>query len=275
MKPKSFRTGRPHSSPNTNVGPDLRHLRNPHSALAALKNRPNDCRALFVSDLLPNKPVRLEPAWQSVFELAQKLAIPIADSPFISKNTLPSPGATRGGGRPHSGPELSVRDKQPIPLNSLLDAGDEGDRGIWLALDCIQDPQNLGAVFRLAGFFGVKGILLLQDRSVNLTDVVYDVSCGGVECVPFAVEVNLSRSLEAAKDRGFWILGTSEHAKKSVYDCKLDRKWILVLGNEESGMRKLTSERCDLLVSLPAFGGVPSLNVATAAASILSHLRTE
>lgn len=272
MKPKSFRPGRPHSNAKSNVGPDLRHLRNPHSALAALKNRPNDCRELFVPDLSANKPVRLEPAWQSVFELAQEMGLSITDAPLISKNIFSSQGPNRGG-RPHSGPELTVMDKQPIPLSRLLEGADEGGGGIWMALDCIQDPQNMGAIFRLAGFFGVRGILLLQDRSVNLTDVVYDVSCGGVECVPFAVEVNLSRSLEMAKERGFWILGTSEHAKESVYGCKLDRKWILVLGNEESGMRKLTSERCDLLVSLPAFGGVPSLNVATAAASILSHLR--
>jgi 23S rRNA (guanosine2251-2'-O)-methyltransferase len=162
-----------------------------------------------------------------------------------------------------------VEPPSPIPLELLFQAG-EGDKGLWLALDQVQDPQNLGALFRLAGFFGVRGILLTKDRSAPVNATVCDVAAGGAEHVPFSVVANLAQSLEKAQENSIWVLGTCERADVSIYTVARDRHWMLVLGNEGSGLRRLTRERCDQLVSLPPFGPVPSLNVATAAAACLA-----
>jgi 23S rRNA (guanosine2251-2'-O)-methyltransferase len=159
-----------------------------------------------------------------------------------------------------------VEPPSPLPLEKLWQVA-EGERGLWLALDQIQDPQNLGALFRLAGFFGVKGIVLTKDRSASVNATVCDISAGGAEHVPFAVVANLAQAMEKAQENQIWVLGTCERADSSIYT-------VLVLGNEGTGLRRLTRDRCDQLVSLPPQGPVPSLNVATAAAACLAVMMT-
>jgi 23S rRNA (guanosine2251-2'-O)-methyltransferase len=144
---------------------------------------------------------------------------------------------------------------------------------VWLALDSLQDPQNLGAIFRSASFFGVKGIIMTTERSAPMTSVVYDISCGGVESIPFVPVINLQRAFEKAKESGLWILGTSEHARDSVKKIESDRPWLLVVGNEEKGIRRLTEESCDMMCTIPTHSkGVTSLNVSVATGILLSHL---
>jgi 23S rRNA (guanosine2251-2'-O)-methyltransferase len=144
--------------------------------------------------------------------------------------------------------------------------------GLWLALDCVQDPHNLGAVFRSAAFFGVRGILLTRDRSAPLSAVVYDVASGGMESVPFASPPNLDRALKTARDAGLWILGAAEEAKHDVSRVPRDRPWLLVLGNEESGLRRLTRENCDDLCRITSHGEVGSLNISAAGAVLMANL---
>jgi 23S rRNA (guanosine2251-2'-O)-methyltransferase len=157
-----------------------------------------------------------------------------------------------------------------VPLENLFSTEDA--RGLWLALDQVQDPQNLGALFRLAGFFGVRGIVLTKDRSASVNATVCDVAAGGAEYVPFAVVANLAQALERAQQSSIWVLGTCERSESSIYEIRRDRHWMLVMGNEGNGMRRLTREKCDQLVSLPPQGLVPSLNVAAAAAACLAVL---
>lgn len=144
--------------------------------------------------------------------------------------------------------------------------------GLWLALDTLQDPQNVGAIFRTAGFFGIRGIVLSRDRSAPLNGTVYDVSAGGVEAVPFCVVPNLSRALDQARKHGLWRLGTSERAKEPLESILPDRPWLVVLGNEEKGLRRLTLDNCDVVCGIPSRGAVTSLNVSVAAAVVISHL---
>ena len=114
---------------------------------------------------------------------------------------------------------------------------------------------------------------MTQDRAASLTSVVYDVASGGVEAVPFAVEKNLRRSLELAKRAGVWVLGTSEHATRDVAEVPVDRPWLLVLGNEETGLRRLTRETCDEVCRItPRAEGVTSLNVSVAAGILIAAL---
>jgi 23S rRNA (guanosine2251-2'-O)-methyltransferase len=178
----------------------------------------------------------------------------------------------REGGR--AGPEASVKERAPVTFEALYARrGGEAGPGLWLALDSLQDPHNVGSIFRSAAFFGVRGIVMTSDRAAPLSAVVYDVASGGVEAVPFAVETNLRRALQAAKDAGLWILGSSEHATKAIEDVPRDRPWLLVLGNEEYGLRRLTLETCDEVCQIPPKGdAVTSLNVSVAAGILIATL---
>jgi 23S rRNA (guanosine2251-2'-O)-methyltransferase len=244
-------------------------VRNPHSVMAALKNRPKDVLEIRV-------PPTPEEAWAQVAALAKKQGIRVvsAQSSKGSKNPHGSrPDRGENDGR-LSGAEANLKERDPQPWEEVLPANaDEAKSGLWLALDQVQDPHNVGAIFRAAGFFGVRGILMTQDRSAALTSAVYDVSCGGVETVPFAVIPNLQNGFEIAKERGLWLLGTSEHAKADFKTIEKDRAWLLVLGNEEKGMRRLTEEACDVVCRItPASDGVTSLNVSVAAGIFISKL---
>lgn len=229
-------------------------LRNPHSVIAALEARPGDVARLE----LPSGGGGA--AWQQARATAEQLSITIGELD------------ERGHGGRERGAIGRVAERNPVAVRDLVDS--EAKSGLWLALDSVQDPQNVGAIFRIAAFFGVRGIVMTKDRSASMTGVVYDVASGGVETVPFAIETNLHRALGQLQDAGVWLLGTSEHAERDVFEVPRDRPWVLVVGNEERGLRPRTIEACDDVVRVsPAAGaGVTSLNVGAAAAVLVGAL---
>lgn len=250
------------------------HIRNPHSVLAALESRPKDVTQIIVPAALAQGAERAsaQDAWAKVVLKAREHRIPVSTAAKPQQRQQHSEGE---GGRT-SATEAIVREKEPVSVEELFEGATEraGGKGLWLALDCLQDPQNIGAIFRAASFFGVQGILLTQERSAPISGTVYDVASGGVEHVPFTLQVNLQRAFEVAKEAGLWILGTSEHAKEDFSKVRPDRPWLLVLGNEEKGMRRLTEESCDVLYGIRPAGKVTSLNVSVAAGICISRLTT-
>lgn len=248
-------------------------VKNPHSILAALERRPDDIFRL----VLPSEP---KDAWVRVAQLAQKLRITVGEESGPTRDRDRDRGGhgrrseqRKEGGR-ESAAHAEIAAKESISIEELFETTMDGssEGGLWLALDSLQDPQNVGSIFRTAGFFGVRGIIFTAERSAPITGTVYDVSCGGVESIPFVEQINLQRAFEKAKDKGLWILGTSEHAKQTLKEVKKDRNWLLVLGNEEKGMRRLTEENCDVTVKVAPQGDVTSLNVSVAAGICIAHL---
>lgn len=246
-------------------------VRNPHSVLAALRTRPSDVIELI---LPPSQKggASGDDAWDQVARIAREKGIKTRSGSGGGRPGPGNPNKNEGGRTGAS--EATLKDKQPVSIEELFQGAREkgGGNGLWLALDSLQDPHNLGAIFRTASFFGVQGIVMTQERSAPLTGAAYDVSCGGIEDVPFAIQVNLQRAFEKAKEAGLWILGTSEHAHDNIASIQKDRPWLLVLGNEEKGLRRLTEESCDLLCKVPSVGGVTSLNVSVAAGIFISRL---
>lgn len=245
-------------------------LRNPHSVLAALRNRPKDVQWVRVSARSGDAD-----AWGEVAELAREVGVKVESGGARAAGDPRARGRRKpddrdGPGRA-SGSEALVRERDAVPIERLFE-GAQGSSGLWIGLDCLQDPQNVGAIFRTAAFFGVRGALITQERSAALTSTVYDVASGGLESVPFTIEVNLRRALEAAKETGLWILGTSERARGSIDSVSRDRAWLAVFGNEERGVRRLTEESCDLLCAIAPKGAVKSLNVSVAAGIVISRL---
>ena len=232
------------------------YLKNPHSILAVIEKRPQDIFEIR----LPAK--QGGGVWRTVRERAKEIGVRV----FFGRGEQGSArqGRSRGGDA-----EAAVKEHPGCDLSEMF----ADNMGLFLALDTVQDPQNLGAIFRTAAFFGVRGVLLSRDRSAPLSDAAYDVASGGVEYVPFSVQTNLSRALDVAKDAGLWVLGTSEHAEKDLSAFAADRSWLLVLGNEESGMRRLTRDKCDEVCRIVPRGAIGSLNVSAAAAICVHHFQ--
>lgn len=140
---------------------------------------------------------------------------------------------------------------------------------LLLVLDGVQDPHNLGACLRSADAAGVHAVIAPRDRAAGLTPVVRKVAAGAAETVPFISVVNLARTLRELKDRGVWLVGTDDAADKTLFEADLSGPLALVMGSEGEGMRRLTRECCDQLVSIPMAGAVESLNVSVAAGVVL------
>jgi 23S rRNA (guanosine2251-2'-O)-methyltransferase len=148
-------------------------------------------------------------------------------------------------------------------LEEALEAA--GTAPLLLVLDGVQDPHNLGACLRSADAAGVAAVIVPRDRAAGLTPVVRKVAAGAAETVPLVPVVNLARTLRDLKERGVWLVGTDDAADKTLFDADLKGPLALVMGSEGEGMRRLTRECCDQLVSIPMAGAVESLNVSVAA----------
>lgn len=134
-----------------------------------------------------------------------------------------------------------------------------------LILDCVQDPHNLGAILRTADGAGVHAVVAPKDKAVGITETVRRISVGAADHVPFVQVTNLARTMEHLKKAGVWIVGTTDHTDKLLYELDLKGPLAIVLGAEEKGMRRLTEENCDFLAKLPMAGKVECLNVSVSA----------
>lgn len=240
-------------------------LRNPHSVLAALQTRPDD---VFEVRLAPGTP---SPKWAELADLARQREIP------IRTNLAPPEKRSAGAGKSERmGASVAlVRERPDRLVDELFADATSHPGGLWLALEQLQDPHNVGAIFRTAAFFGVQGIVLTRDRSAPLSATVYDVASGGLEFIPFAIVPSLSRAITLAREAGITIVGTSEHAEKDVAAPPRGRSHLLIFGNEEFGLRRVTTENCDELVRLAPQGPIQSLNVSVAAGICMSRLSSQ
>ena len=140
---------------------------------------------------------------------------------------------------------------------------------LLLILDGVQDPHNLGACMRCADGAGAHAVIVPRDRAVSVTATVRRAACGAAESMPLFQVTNVSRVLRQLKRAGIWLLGASQAAESELFEADLTGPLAVVLGGEEKGLRRLTRQHCDALVSIPMRGIVPSLNVSVAAAVFL------
>ncbi len=143
-----------------------------------------------------------------------------------------------------------------------------------LILDGITDPQNLGAILRVADGFGVDLVVIPQHESAGLTPTAVKASAGASEWVPVAQVTNLARALEALEKRGFWRYAAAAGGDAPA-SIDFSGKVAIVLGNEGKGIRRNVAEHCDRVVTIPMRGHVDSLNVATAAAVLCYEVRRQ
>jgi 23S rRNA (guanosine2251-2'-O)-methyltransferase len=172
----------------------------------------------------------------------------------------------------HQGVVALVRPQESLSIEDLFKpdpASKSGTARLLLALDGVEDPQNLGALLRVADGAGVDGVILTDRRSAPLSPVAVKASAGAAEHLRIARVVNLVRALEELKRQNLWIIGLDERGTSDYDQFDLTGDCVLVLGREGAGLHDLVRRTCDHLLRIPMAGGVNSLNVSAAGAVVL------
>ena len=146
---------------------------------------------------------------------------------------------------------------------------------LLLVLDGVQDPHNLGACLRVADAAGAHAVIAPKDKAVGLNATAIKVASGAADTVPYITVTNLARALREMQEAGVWILGAAGEAEKSIYTVDQKGPVAWVLGAEGDGLRRLTRETCDELISIPMYGTVESLNVSVASGLCLFEARRQ
>jgi len=167
--------------------------------------------------------------------------------------------------RHSSGPTIVYIENE----DDLFDLIERTENPLILILEGVQDPHNLGACLRTASGAGVTAVLAPVKGACGITPTVRDISCGGADDVPFLRIKNIGQLLRKFQDRKIQLIGTSDKGKASLYDVNFDQPTAVILGSEGWGMRKVTGDHCDHLISLPMAGTVDCLNVSVSAGVIL------
>ena len=231
-----------------------------HAVDSLLRQNPKSVQRLWAQQGRDDKRIG------ALLELAHNQGVPVARETRQAMDEM-AKGRHQGVvaevyAEPASGDSGQANLWQEADLLRAVDAK-EGPM-LLLVLDGVTDPHNLGACLRSADAAGVDAVIVPKDKSADLTPVSRKVACGAAEVVPFVRVTNLSRTLQALKERGVWLFGAAGEAENSLYDSDLSVSMALVMGAEGSGLRRLTREQCDFLVRLPMAGSVSSLNVSVA-----------
>jgi len=230
-----------------------------HAITSRLRQRPESVKEIYIDA------ERADNRAKDLREVAKRLNIRVI--PVDSKRLDGMAGGSRHQGVVAQAEEL----KMPQFIEDVLEGLEEPP--LLLVLDGVQDPHNLGACLRVADGAGAHAVIAPKDRSVGLTDSAIKVASGAAESVPYIVVTNLARALRELKDRDIWLVGADDSATETIYKARLDGALALVLGAEGEGLRRLTKETCDSLVSIPMLGSVASLNVSVASGVCLYEAR--
>jgi 23S rRNA (guanosine2251-2'-O)-methyltransferase len=233
----------------------MKNLAGFHAVTSRLRQRPETIHEIYVD--AERKDARVK----DLRELAKRLNVRVI--PVDMKRLDGMAGGVR-----HQG---VVAPAEPLDMPKFIEDVLEGleEPPLLLVLDGVQDPHNLG----VADGAGAHAVIAPKDRSVGLTTAAIKVASGAAESVPYIVVTNLARTMRDLKERGIWMIGADDSAPESIYQAKLDGAIALVLGAEGEGLRRLTKDSCDLLVSIPMLGAVSSLNVSVASGVCLYEAR--
>ncbi|WP_439236129.1 23S rRNA (guanosine(2251)-2'-O)-methyltransferase RlmB [Lonepinella koalarum] len=223
-----------------------------HAVSAFLGRTPE--RIIEVLVLKGREDKRLQPLLNEL----HKLGISVQ---FLNRQSLDN----KAQGEVHQGIIARVQVAKELNENDLDQILQNKQSPFLLVLDGVTDPHNLGACLRTADAAGVDAVIVPKDKSAQLTSVARKVACGAAETMPLVRVTNLARTLrELQQHHNIWVVGTAGEVTETLYQSKLTGAIALVMGAEGEGMRRLTRECCDQLISIPMAGSVSSLNVSVA-----------
>lgn len=162
----------------------------------------------------------------------------------------------------HQGFIAYVSDYKYFDIEDILEDTADKD-GLVIVLNEILDPHNLGSIIRVCECAGADGIIIGKDRSASVSDTVMRISAGALNHIKVAKVTNINNAIDTLKDNGYWVYG-AEVGGGNIYKSNLTGKICLVIGGEDSGVKRLTKEKCDGIISIPMFGKVNSLNASVA-----------
>ncbi len=170
----------------------------------------------------------------------------------------------------HQGIILNVKDFETVSLDNILN--NDSRYPLIVMLDHLEDPHNFGAIIRSCEALGVDGIIIPNDRSVDINGTVIKTSAGAIQYMKIAKVSNLVNTIKVLKDKGYWIIGTDMNGT-SYNDMKYDMPICLVIGNEGKGMSRLVKESCDYVVSIDMVGKTNSLNASVATGIMMAKIQ--
>lgn len=174
----------------------------------------------------------------------------------------------------HQNTAVEVEDYRTYSAEELIKSIPGDKNGLFVMLDELEDPHNLGAILRSADAAGADGVIFKKTHNAGLTPAVAKVSAGAVDTVKCAAVTNLSRTCEMLKNNGWWIVGTDMKGQDyRSLDYKMNT--VLVIGNEGKGISRLVKEQCDYIVTLPMRGKVQSLNASVSAGILLYEVMNQ
>jgi 23S rRNA (guanosine2251-2'-O)-methyltransferase len=212
-----------------------------------------------VSQITLQQRVERDARVNEILQLAHKRSIPVLEA------TKPELDRLAGADVVHQGVVLSVPPYRYLdPLDLAEKALDRGS-ALLVAADGVTDPRNLGAIIRSAAAFGGHGVIVPKRRSVGVTPAVWKTSAGQLSHAPVALATNLTNTLKALKERGYFVVGLAGDTSQSLPDSSLgDVPIVLVVGAEGAGLSRLVRETCDMVVSIPLDPRTESLNASVA-----------
>jgi 23S rRNA (guanosine2251-2'-O)-methyltransferase len=200
-----------------------------------------------------------QPHFHELAAMARRQGVPLEAVPREQLDRL---SRTRG----HQGIIAIAAELGYVELDEVVS---RSSRPFLVALDELQDPQNLGAILRSADAAGIDAVICTSRRSAGLSPGTLKAAAGAAEHVPVVRAGNLARTLGTLKQRGLWVVGADPTADRVYWDADLSLPLVLVIGGEHRGLRRLTRENCDYLVRIPMVGKLNSLNAAAAAAILM------
>lgn len=234
-----------------------------HAVSSALKAAPENIQWLRVDDKSHNKRLK------ELQTEAARAGIKVINASHAELDRL-------AGQERHQGVVAGFSGKNVVDegqIGALLE--DISGDPLILVLDGVQDPHNLGACLRTAEAAGVHFVIICKDRATGITPVVRRAASGAAETLPIVQVTNLASTLRDLKQRGVWLAGATDTATQSMYETDLTGPLALVMGGEGSGMRRLTGDLCDYLISIPMAGIVESLNVSVATGVCLYEINRQ
>ncbi len=231
-----------------------------HAAAAVLAGRPAQVLELCI------KPGKQSSAVAQLVILAEQRSIEVKEVSSSQLRRITHDGV-------HQGVAVLALLRNDLDDKALEQRLIHSDDNLFLILDEIDDPRNLGACLRVADGAGATGVVVARSRGARITPLAAKVASGAAEFVPCYRVANLARALRLMSAAGVQIIGAAGNSDTTIYDLDAASNIALVIGHEGSGLRRLTRDHCDQLVSIPMNGTVDSLNLSVAAGVMLYEIR--
>lgn len=224
-----------------------------HAVLSAANNPQRTLKTLYVT----------KQTWPEVESYFQNVKLNIRFTSKEEFTKLLPPNSN------HQNIALETLPLKPTLLEDIINQTSHKEKSCVIILDQVQDPHNIGAIIRTAAAFSVDAVIIPENNSPKENNTIIKCSAGGIDAVALVYVNNVVTAIKSLKHAGYWVTGLDGSGENEIGAKVFSNKTVLILGSEESGMRKLVRENCDFLAKIPISSKVESLNVSNAAAIAL------